>query len=49
MANPQDALSLYSLVDLECQDQDPEVEKFLRVIFPRNVQDFDPEVCDVPG
>ncbi len=40
--------SIYSLVDLELEDQDPEVERYLRSIFPRGPQDFDPDVCDVP-
>ena len=48
MANPQAGVPIYSLVDMELEDQDPVVESFLRDIFPQEPQDFDPETCDVP-
>ena len=48
MANPQESAHVYSLVDLDCEDQDPEIERFMRAIFPRDVHDFDPSVNDVP-
>ena len=47
-ATTQKQPPVYSLVDFDLEDQDPEVEKFLRHIFPRDAQDFDPEVCDTP-
>ena len=34
---------MYSIIDLECLEHDPEVEQYLRDIFPLDPHDMDPE------